>query len=385
MISDVLLAEHIVEASLLQLGVYLFADTGENYLDILLLTHLAEVGEVVDTGRIHEWNLTHADDANQWTVTEGCHHFLKFITCSEEESTVDLIYLHAFRNRIVLQVGREEIILLVQVNLILCDSSYISGLAHSLHEEQTGDDQTHLDGNGQVEDDGQEEGNQEHGNVALRILHQCQETSPTAHTIGNHNQYTCQTSHRNILGERHQEEEDEQQYHCMDDTCDRSLTAVVDIGQRAGDGTCSRNTAEEWGSDVRQTLGKQLCIRIVVVADDTVGNGSREQTLDGAEDGDGDGRRYQTLDGLPVHLRNLGCRQLVADRETVADGLDALYAGKLLEQQRHNGHQDDGDERSWNLLAESRRDGDDHHANHTDEGTPRVDGVETLEIDPPFL
>ena len=93
------------------------------------------------------------------------------------------------------------------------------------------------------------------------------------------------------------------------------------------------------GSDVRQTLGNQLCIRIVVVADDTVGNGSREQTLDGAEDGDGDGRRYQTLLMVSQFIsENLGSRQLVADRETVADGLDALYAGKLLEQQRHNGH-----------------------------------------------
>ena len=137
----------------------------------------------MDTSRIHEWNLTHADDANQWTVTEGCHHFLKFITCSEEERTVDLIYLHALRNRIVLQVGREEIIFLVQINLILSNCRHISGLAHSLHEEKTGDDQSHLDGNGQVEDDGQEEGNQEHGNVALRILHQCQETSPAAHTV----------------------------------------------------------------------------------------------------------------------------------------------------------------------------------------------------------
>ena len=83
----------------------------------------------------------------------------------------------------MLQVGREEIVFLVQVNLVLSDSSYIGSLAHSLHEEQAGDDQTHLDGNGQIEDDGQEEGNQEHGNVALRILHQSQETSPATHTV----------------------------------------------------------------------------------------------------------------------------------------------------------------------------------------------------------
>ena len=34
-----------VEASLFQLGVYLLANTGEYNLNVLLLTHLAEVGE----------------------------------------------------------------------------------------------------------------------------------------------------------------------------------------------------------------------------------------------------------------------------------------------------------------------------------------------------
>ena len=285
----------------------------------------------------------------------------------------------------MLQVGRKEIILLVQVNLILSNCRNISGFAHSLHEEQAGDNQAHLDGNSQVEDDGEEEGNQEHGNVALRILHQCQETSPAAHAVRNHYQYTRQTSHRDVLGKRHEEEEDEQQYHSVDDARYRSLTAVVDIGHGTGDGTSGRDTAEERRGDVGQSLGYQLGVGIVMVADYTVGYGSREQALDGTEDGDGDGRRHEALDGLPVHFRNLSRRQLVADREAVADGLDALNSGKLLEQQCHNGHQDDGDERSWNLLAELRSDGDDHHANHTDEGTPRVDGVETLEIDTPFL
>ena len=50
MIGDILLAKNIVETSLLQLGVYLLANTGEYNLNVLLLTHLAEVGEVVDTG-----------------------------------------------------------------------------------------------------------------------------------------------------------------------------------------------------------------------------------------------------------------------------------------------------------------------------------------------
>ena len=385
MIGDVILAEHIVETGLLQLRVYLLANTRENHLDILFLTHLAKIREVVNTRGINKRNLAHADYSNQRTVAERSHHLLKLITRSEEERTIDFVNLHTPRNRIVLQVGRKEVILLVQVNLILRNCRNISGFAHSLHEEQTGDDQAHLDGNSQVEDDGKEEGDQEHGNVALRILHQCQETSPAAHAVGNHYQNTRQTSHWDVLGKRHEEQENEQQYHSVDDARYRSLTAVVDIGHGTGDGASGRDTAEERRGDVGQTLGYQLGVGIVMVADYTIGYGSREQALDGTEDGDGDGRRHEALDGLPVHFWNLSRRQLVADREAVANGLDTLNSGKLLEQQCHDGHQDDGDERTRNLLAELRSDGDDHHAHHADEGAPRVDGVETLEIDTPFL
>ena len=70
----------------------------------------------------------------------------------------------------------------------------------------------------------------------------------------------------------------------------------------------------------------------MMIADDTIGYGCRKQTLDSTQNGDGDGWGNETLDSLQVHLCNLGCRQLIADRETVTDGLNALNAGKLLEQ-----------------------------------------------------
>ncbi len=37
-------------------------------------------------------------------------------------------------------------------------------------------------------------------------------------------------------------------------------------------------------------------------------------------------------DGLPIHDWYLSCRQFVADRKAVTNGLDTLNAGKLLEQ-----------------------------------------------------
>ena len=103
MIRDVLLAKHIVETSLLQLRVYLLANTRENHLDILLLTHLAKIREVVNTRRINKRNLAHANHTNLRTVAECSHHLLKLITRSEEERTVDLVNLHTLRNCIVLQ------------------------------------------------------------------------------------------------------------------------------------------------------------------------------------------------------------------------------------------------------------------------------------------
>ena len=172
----------------------------------------------------------------------------------------------------MLQVGREEVKLLVQVNLIIGNSCHVGGFAHSLHEEQTGDNQTHFNGYCQIEDDGEEEGNQKYGYIALRILHQCQETSPSAHSVRYNYQYTGKTSHRNVLGKRHQEEEDEQQNYGVDDACNRSLTAIIDIGHCAGNGTCCRNTAKEGRGDIGQTLSYQLGVTVVMIADYTIGN-----------------------------------------------------------------------------------------------------------------
>ena len=171
----------------------------------------------------------------------------------------------------------------------------------------------------------------------------------------------------------------------MDDTSHRSLTTIINIGHRTGDGTCSWNTAEERRGDIGQSLCHQLCIGIVMVADHTICHGSRKQTLDGTENSDGDGRRHQVLDGFPVDFRHLCRWQFIADRETVSDGLDACHTGILFQDERYYRHQDNGDERTRNLLAETRSDGNDNHAHHTDEGTPRVDGIETLEINAPFL
>ena len=59
----------------------------------------------------------------------------------------------------MLQVGRKEVKLFVEVNLIVGNSLYVGRLRHTFHEEQTGDNQSHFDSYGKVEDDGEEESN----------------------------------------------------------------------------------------------------------------------------------------------------------------------------------------------------------------------------------
>ena len=69
------------------------------------------------------------------------------------------------------QITTLHISIFVQVNLVV-NSLHIGGLTHAAHEEQTGANYAHLDSNGEVEDDGQQECQQQHGDVALGVAHQ---------------------------------------------------------------------------------------------------------------------------------------------------------------------------------------------------------------------
>ena len=87
-----------------------------------------------------------------------------------------------------------------------------------------------------------------------------------------------------------------------------------------------------------------------MVADDTVSNSCRQQTLDGTKYGDGDGRPHQALDGLPGQFRHYGTGQRRIDAETVANGLDAGHTGILLQQQHRDSHHNDGHQRAGQCL-----------------------------------
>ncbi len=76
-----------------------------------------------------------------------------------------------------------------------------------------------------------------------------------------------------------------------------------------------------------------------------------------------------------------------AYREAVADGLDVGgHAEIVLQDQGCYGHHDDGNERSWNLLAHLRSvESYDDNAEDADNGAPEVGSGEVGKVASPFL
>ena len=170
----------------------------------------------------------------------------------------------------------------------------------------------------------------------------------------------------------------------MDDTCHGGASAVVDVGHGASDGSRSGDTSEERAHHVGDTLSHELLVAVVLVADDTVGHGSREERLDGSEHGNHECGRHELGEHLPCDAWHLGLGHVGIYGEAVSDGLDGGHSGIVLEEQRHDGHHDDGHERSGELLADLRCVDDDEDATDTDEQGPDVHGAEVLEVDHPL-
>ena len=79
-----------------------------------------------------------------------------------------LLYTSAFGNHQVFFVYG-NIRFLVRVNLVGNHRDFGS-LHDTLHKEDAGNDQSYLDSDSQVEDNGQEERDKQYGNVRFRIL-----------------------------------------------------------------------------------------------------------------------------------------------------------------------------------------------------------------------
>ena len=234
----------------------------------------------MDTRRVYERHLTHTNDAHLRMlalVTKHTHNLLKAVTGSEEVRAIDLIHLHTLRNGKVFQITELEVTLLLSRIDLVANDLDICRLSHTTHEEQTGTEQTHFDGDGQVEDYRQQESYPQHDHIALGVLHDAQEASPTTHVIAHNDKYTCQTRHGDILCQWHQEQEDQQQHGSMYDTCHRRTSAIIDVCHRTGDGTRSRYTAKDRRCQVGHSLSDEFCVGVMTVTNHTISHSGRKQ------------------------------------------------------------------------------------------------------------
>ena len=277
---------------------------------------------------------------------------------------------------------------IAQVYFVLDDGDF--GRFHdALHKEGASQDEADFYGNGEVEDDGQEEGHAEHDDIALRVLQQASNRAPAAHVVTHENKHCGQRSHRDVLGVRHQEQQNGEQHDGMDDACHRRASAIVDVRHGAGNGSRGGNAAKERRHHVRHALRNQLHVRVVLVADDTVGNCCGEQTLDGSEDGYGESNRHELLDEFKGNARHNHLGQLSLDVEAVADGINAFYAILLHNEHRRSTKQDAVERAGYlveagHLLQRLGREDDDKQRADGDDEVPGVERPYVLGIANPF-
>ena len=135
----------------------------------------------------------------------------------------------------------------------------------------------------------------------------------------------------------------------MDDTSHRRAAAIVDIRHGAGNGSRGRDTAKERRHEVGHTLRHEFGVAIVAVANHTIGNGSRKQTLNGAQNSNGEGHRHEVAHRLKGKRGDNHFGQFGLNVETVANGIYARNT-HLVEHQHGSRTEQDAVERARNLI-----------------------------------
>ena len=113
----------------------------------------------MQTCGVDKGHFSHTDNTYLGSLTIACHDVLETVTGTEEIRTVDLIHLHMLGDGEMFEVSFCHVSILVQVDLV-DNGAYLCGLCHSSHKEQTGTDESYLNGDSQIEDNGEEESEQ---------------------------------------------------------------------------------------------------------------------------------------------------------------------------------------------------------------------------------
>ncbi len=311
--------------------------------------------------------------------------FVEFVGDTEEERAVDFVNLHSGRNR---QALVRSLTVVVHLHFV-ADNGDVGILHNAAHKAYYRNHQSHLYRYRQVENDGQQQRGEDDNRTRLREPAYRTDGAPAAHVIRHHDKHARKTRHRDSTHKTAEQQQHEQENGRMHDARNRSTAAVVDIRHRSRNGTRSRNTAEERHDDIGDTLSDKFGVGVVTVADYTVGNHSRQQRLDSTEHRDCKRHRKQRLHGREersvLDMRRTQRRQARRQFVEVADSLDGIDTGIGFEQPAYERHDDDGEERTRNLLRHARSEHDDKDAHDTDAECPPVDVAYIIKVANPLL
>ena len=170
----------------------------------------------------------------------------------------------------------------------------------------------------------------------------------------------------------------------MEDTGHRGASAIVDVGHGTCDGSRAGDASEERCTQVGHSLTYEFLVGVVAVAAHTISHGGRQQRLYGTQHSDNHGCGEQTLQSLPGDIghgeRRDACLYLA---ELVADGA-YMHVGVGIEEIHTHRHDDDGHQRSGNLLGHLGGESYDDDAQQSHGCCGPVDGVQILQIHSPF-
>ena len=150
---------------------------------------LRHLFERVNPGRIDGRHVAHAQDENLRRLGDVGQHRFDLVRGAKEERAVDLVHLDAGRD---LAAGDEALAaarlrdlagIFIRIADLVAHAFDVGHVAHALHEQQCRDHDPDLHGHGQVDEDRQREGENQHHQIAARRAQQAGERAPLAHVV----------------------------------------------------------------------------------------------------------------------------------------------------------------------------------------------------------
>ena len=99
---------------------------------------------------------------------------------------------------------------------------------------------------------------------------QANKGTPVCHICSDNQKYGSQCCHRNECCQWHQYQKDDSQCHTVCDAGNRSVATIAHVCSSSCNGTRCRNSTEQAGKNISQTLSNQFCIGFMCIADHSV-------------------------------------------------------------------------------------------------------------------